>query len=101
MSLRSDLEVLDNETCIVHPSKLSTPKSELSSYNDHRIFMTLAIITKELEVSIDNENCINKSYPTFIEELKNLRLRFRGSENQRIIDLNKSREKNETILWND
>ena len=72
--LGCDLEVLDNDTCIVHPSKLSTPKSELSSYNDHRIFMTLAIITKELEVTIDNENCINKSYPTFIEELKKLEL---------------------------
>ena len=30
--------------------------------------------TKELEISIDNENCINKSYPTFIEELKKLEL---------------------------
>lgn len=28
----------------------------------------------------------------FVEELKNLRLRFRGSENQRLIDLNKTRE---------
>ena len=35
----------------------------------------------------------------FVEELKNLRLRFRGSENQRIIDVKKSREKNDVVLW--
>lgn len=35
----------------------------------------------------------------FIEELKNLKLRFKGSENQRIIDVKKSREENKIILW--
>ena len=35
----------------------------------------------------------------FIEELKNLKLRFKGSENQRIIDLRKSEESGEIILW--
>ena len=32
-------------------------------------------------------------------EEKNIRLQFRGSENQRIIDLNKTRDKGEIILW--
>lgn len=35
----------------------------------------------------------------FVEELKNLKLRFKGSENQRIIDVKKSREENRVILW--
>jgi len=35
----------------------------------------------------------------FVEELKNLKLRFKGSENQRIIDVKKSREENRIILW--
>lgn len=35
----------------------------------------------------------------FIEEQKNLMLRFRGSENQRLIDLKATREKGEVVLW--
>ena len=34
----------------------------------------------------------------FVEELKNLALIFRGSSNQRIIDVKKSLEQNKTIL---
>lgn len=37
----------------------------------------------------------------FIQEKKNLALRFRGSENQRLIDLNASREKGELVLLPD
>ncbi len=35
----------------------------------------------------------------FIEEQKDLHLRFRGSANQRIIDVQKSLSQNETVLW--
>lgn len=35
----------------------------------------------------------------FIEEKKNLKLRFKGSENQRIIDVRKSIQENRIILW--
>lgn len=35
----------------------------------------------------------------FIEELKNLSLRFRGSSNQRIIDVKKSLANDEVVLW--
>lgn len=35
----------------------------------------------------------------FIEEKKDFRLKFRGSSNQRIIDVKKSLEQNETILF--
>ena len=37
----------------------------------------------------------------FVESKKNLSLRFRGSENQRLIDVPKSLQKGETVLWED
>ena len=37
----------------------------------------------------------------FVEDKKNLSLRFRGSENQRIIDMRKTLVENRVILWND
>ncbi len=35
----------------------------------------------------------------FILEKKNIRLRFRGSENQRLIDLKQTKKENKIVLW--
>ena len=37
----------------------------------------------------------------FIEAKKNLNLQFRGSENQRIIDMRATLREGKTILWED
>ena len=37
----------------------------------------------------------------FILEQKNIRLKFRGSENQRIIDMNKTRQEKKIVLWDE
>ena len=37
----------------------------------------------------------------FIEEKKNLSLRFRGSENQRLIDVPASLASGQVVLWED
>ena len=58
------------------------PRHNLDAYN----FMRL------VDVLVDGP---------FIEDLKNLRLKFRGSENQRIIDVKKSMEAGKIILWDE
>ncbi len=45
-----------------------------------------------LDVIVDGE---------FIQDLKDISLRFRGSSNQRIINVKKSRQSGNTVLWND
>lgn len=35
----------------------------------------------------------------YLEALKNISLQFRGSENQRVIDLNATREQGEIVIW--
>ena len=37
----------------------------------------------------------------FVEALKDISLQFRGSANQRLIDLVKTRESGEIVLWRD
>ena len=48
-------------------------------------------ILKEIDVLVDGE---------FIEELKDLKLKFRGSSNQRIIDVKKSLANDKVIILN-
>lgn len=52
---------------------------------------TLRELLSLIDVLVDGE---------FMEEKKNLRLAFRGSENQRLIDVRKSAEQNRTVCLN-
>lgn len=62
----------DNELHIVGGKKLSG--GAIDSYNDHRIAMAAAIaaIVSEKEVTINNAEAVNKSYPDFFAHLSSL-----------------------------
>jgi 3-phosphoshikimate 1-carboxyvinyltransferase len=69
-------KLLDEDTLTIYPGVINKPNEVLSSYHDHRIFMSLCIITSLLdEVTIDDEKCINKSYPNFLLDLESLKER--------------------------
>jgi 3-phosphoshikimate 1-carboxyvinyltransferase len=45
----------------------------IRTYNDHRIAMSFAILAKRLSnVTIENPDCVCKTYPNFFNDLKNL-----------------------------
>lgn len=54
----------------------------------------------EKEITMRMLSCIDILVDgKFVEEKKNLKLRFKGSENQRIIDVKKSVKENRIIFW--
>lgn len=61
---------LENDTFIINKSKLKF--AETFSHNDHRIAMSLAIIGLSMDegLKIHNFECVNKSYPNFMNDIK-------------------------------
>ena len=63
-----------------------------TGFNFEELPPEVAPLIKNIDVLIDGE---------FIESLRDLELQFRGSHNQRIIDLKKTRELNKIVLWSE
>ena len=75
--------------CVVEGySKLSAMKKELKETHKNTA-VTKGLISM-FDVLVDG---------AYIEELKDIRLKFRGSSNQRVIDVAKSLEKGECVLY--
>ena len=66
-----------------------TLESDLLSESRARCEVTDEMLSY-IDVLIDGE---------FVEELRNIRLLFRGSENQRLIDLKKTMDAGKVVLW--
>ncbi len=64
-------QIFDNEV-IIEKSKLHHPNSELDSHNDHRILMSLVVISSIYGGIINNTEAVNKSFPTFFEKIRQL-----------------------------
>lgn len=73
IKLGVDIKTTDNEI-LVNGGKDYHSLEILFPSNDHRIFMSLAILATlaKKELIIDNYECVNKSYPNFLNDLDKL-----------------------------
>lgn len=62
--------IQSDKLIIIPPEKISS--ATIDTHNDHRIAMaaSVAIVGTKEKVIITNANCVNKSYPSFWEDLK-------------------------------
>lgn len=66
-----EVKLEGNAVRIENPS-LHAPTEELSSHNDHRIAMALAILATKTGACIKQAEAINKSFPAFFDKLAEL-----------------------------
>ena len=59
---------------------------------------TLELVKKRREIIKQCDVLIDGRY---VDSLRNIQLKYRGSENQRVIDIKKSLEQNKMVLWCD
>lgn len=67
----AEIDIYDNEI-IVKKKELTMPKDPLYSHNDHRIAMSLSLLSTKFDISINDSECVSKSYPNYFSELKKL-----------------------------
>jgi len=67
----AELDIEEN-TVTVLPRELHAPKEVLCGHNDHRIVMSLAVISTLFGGEIDGCEAVKKSYPNFFEDIKTL-----------------------------
>ena len=71
----ANVTVLENEI-IIKKSALTPPKEKLCGNNDHRIAMSLTVISSVFGGVIENAECVNKSYPLFFEDCEQLGIKI-------------------------
>ena len=67
------VDIIVNEDEIIIPkTEIKAPKEKLNCHNDHRIAMSLAILCSKVGGTLENAQCVNKSYPEFFDNIKTL-----------------------------
>ena len=61
-----------DDKVVVYPVSFHAPTEKLYGHNDHRIVMSLAVLSTLTGGEIIGADAINKSYPSFFEDLKTL-----------------------------
>lgn len=72
------VELEAGEDYIVIPkASLKAPTEPLCCHNDHRIAMSLAVLCSVTGGTLNDAQCVNKSYPDFFEDVKNLGITYK------------------------
>lgn len=67
------VDIIVNEDEIIIPkTEIKAPKEILNCHNDHRVAMSLAILCSKVGGTLENVQCVNKSYPEFFDNIKTL-----------------------------
>lgn len=67
----ADISILENEI-IVNKKELHYSTTPFDSHNDHRIAMSLSLLSTQFDIEISGSECVNKSYPGYFDDLKSL-----------------------------
>lgn len=68
------IDVFENEI-VVHKAPLHAPNRVLCGHNDHRVVMSLAVLSSVFSGEINGAEAVSKSFPEFFEAIKNLGIR--------------------------
>ena len=71
----ASIDILENEI-IVHKIELTKPCEILNSHNDHRIAMSLSLLSTQFDIEIEGAECVKKSYPDYFEDLEKLEVQI-------------------------
>ncbi|MBE6801132.1 MAG: 3-phosphoshikimate 1-carboxyvinyltransferase [Ruminococcaceae bacterium] len=64
--------VVQEDEIVVPKTEMKIPEENLNCHNDHRIAMSLAILCSKVGGTLENAQCVNKSYPEFFDDIKTL-----------------------------
>ena len=64
--------IVKEDEIIIPQAEIKAPKENLYCHNDHRIAMSLAILCSKVGGTLENAQCVKKSYPEFFDNIKTL-----------------------------
>ncbi len=68
---------VQDDFIIIPKSVLKTPTETIDCHNDHRVAMSCAVLCSVTGGILSGAQCVNKSYPDFFEDIKNLGITYK------------------------
>ena len=68
--------IVNGDEIIIPRAEINAPALSLNCHNDHRIAMSLTVISSVFSGVIENAECVNKSYPLFFEDCEKLGIKL-------------------------